>query len=88
MKVLYEKSFLKDIKKRKDKSLKKRVKLVISEVKEAKDRSDLKTIEKLKGHDSAYKIRIGDYRMGLFIENDYIIFSRFLHRNEIYKKFP
>jgi mRNA interferase RelE/StbE len=61
VKILYEKSFLKDIKKRKDKALKKRVESVISKIKEAEDRSDLKNIEKLKGHDYAYKIRIGDY---------------------------
>jgi mRNA interferase RelE/StbE len=88
MKVLYEKSFLKDLKKRKDNLLKERVESVITEIKRAEDRSELSNIEKLKGHDSAYKIRIGDYRMGLFIENDNIIFSRLLHRREIYKKFP
>jgi len=88
MNVLYEKSFLKDLKKRKDKILKKRVKSVITDIKRAEGRSELSNIEKLKGHDSAYKIRIGDYRMGLFIENDTIIFSRLLHRREIYKKFP
>jgi len=88
MNVLYEKSFLKDLKKRKDKILKQRVESVITEVKSAEDRSELTNIEKLKGHDSAFKIRIGDYRMGLFIENDTIIFSRLLHRREIYKKFP
>jgi len=59
MNVLYEKSFLKDLKKRKDTRLKKRVESVISEVKKAGNRSDLKNIEKLKGHGSAYKIRIG-----------------------------
>lgn len=88
MKVLYEKSFLKDLRKRKDKALKKRVETIISGIKKARDRSDLANIEKLKGHDSAFKIRIGDYRLGLFIENDTIIFSRLLHRKEIYKKFP
>lgn len=88
MNVLYEKSFLKDLKKRKDKILKERVQTVIIEIKRARDRSELSNIEKLRGHDSAYKIRIGDYRMGLFIENDTIIFSRILHRSEIYKKFP
>jgi len=82
MKVLYEKSFLKDLKKRKEKTLKKSVESVISEVKEAEGRNDLKNIEKLKGHDSAYKIRIGDYRMG-----KKIIFSRLLHQKEIYKNF-
>jgi mRNA interferase RelE/StbE len=88
MKVLYERSFLKDLKKRKDKALKKRVESVIVEIKQAKDRSKLSALEKLKGHESAYKIRLGDYRMGIFLENDTVIFSRFLHRKEIYKKFP
>ena len=88
MNVLYEKSFLKDLKKRKDSILKKKVELIITEIKKAEDRSELSNIEKLKGYSSAYKIRIGDYRMGLFIENDTIIFSRLLHRREIYKKFP
>jgi len=29
-----------------------------------------------------------DYRMGLFIEKEIVIFSRLLHRKEIYKNFP
>ena len=64
------------------------MKSVITEAKKARKRSELSNIDKLKGHDSAYKIRIGDYRVGLFIENDTIIFSRLLHRRETYKKFP
>ena len=88
MKVLYEKSFLKDLKKRSDKTLKKRVKSVILDIKIAENRSELSNLEKLKGYPLAYKIRIGDYRLGLFIENETVILSRFLHRKEVYKKFP
>ncbi len=88
MNVLYEKSFLKDLKKRKDKSLKKRIEEVIHDIKKAKNRSELTSLEKLQGHKTAYKIRVGDYRIGIFIENDTIIFSRMLHRKEIYREFP
>jgi len=88
MKVLYEKSFLKDLKKIRETELKERVKSAILEIKKAKDRSKLNSLEKLQGHKSAYKIRIGDYRMGTFLESDTVTFSRFLHRKEIYKKFP
>ncbi len=88
MKIRYERSFLKDIKKRKDKNLKKRVNDIISEIKNVEDRSNLHFIEKLKGHQTAYKIRIGNYRMGIFLEKDTVILSRLLHRKEIYKKFP
>lgn len=88
MKVLYEKSFLKDLKKRNDKTIKKRVEQVILDIKLADNRSDMSNLEKLKGHPVAYKIRVGDCRLGLFIENETVIFSRFLHRKDVYKKFP
>jgi mRNA interferase RelE/StbE len=88
MKVLYEKSFLKDLRKCKDAQLKERVNSIIVEVKEAESLASLHKAEKLKGHPVAYKIRIGSYRCGFFIENDAVIFSRFLHRKDIYRKFP
>lgn len=88
MKILYEKSFLKDLKKRNDKALKKRVQQILLDIKLANNRSELSNLERLKGHPVAYKIRVGDYRLGLFIENETVIFSRFLHRKEVYKKFP
>jgi hypothetical protein len=47
MKVLYEKSFLKDLKKSKDNILKERVESVITEIKKAEDRTELSNIEYL-----------------------------------------
>lgn len=49
---------------------------------------EIPNIKKLKGHKSAYRIRIGDYRLGFFFENTTIIFARFVHRKDIYKIFP
>jgi len=88
MKVLYEKSFLKDLEKIQNRDLKKRVRSTIDRVKTMADKSGLKKTEKLKGHESAYKIRVGNYRIGLFMEGDTVIFSRVLHRKDIYRKFP
>ncbi len=45
-------------------------------------------LKKLKGFDGAYRIRIGDYRVGLFIVQETITFARVLHRKEIYRYFP
>ena len=47
-------------------------------------------VQKLSGYKSYYKIRIGDYRIGLHIDVDVqlIEFQRVLHRREIYRKFP
>ncbi len=44
--------------------------------------------KKLKGHSSAYRIGIGDYRIGLFYEDNEIEISRIIHRKDIYKGFP
>lgn len=52
--------------------------------------SEMGNIEKLKGYKDKYKIRVGDYRIGLTIdkEKQVIIFQRIVHRKDIYKKFP
>jgi mRNA-degrading endonuclease RelE of RelBE toxin-antitoxin system len=44
--------------------------------------------KKLKGHKSAYRTRIGDYRLGFFFESSVIILARFVNRKDIYKIFP
>jgi len=45
-------------------------------------------IEHLKGYKGYYKIRVGDYRIGLKLEGNTIIFERVMHRKEIYRYFP
>jgi len=36
----------------------------------------------------AYRIGIGDYRIGLILEDETLIFVRFLHRKDLYRYFP
>ncbi|AFY60987.1 type II toxin-antitoxin system RelE/ParE family toxin [Synechococcus sp. PCC 6312] len=47
-------------------------------------------IEKMKGYPDKYKIRIGDYRIGITINRSEqrIICQRIAHRREIYRIFP
>lgn len=47
-------------------------------------------IEKLKGHQAFYKVRFGNYRLGLFLDkhNKRIHLLHVLHRREIYRRFP
>ena len=46
--------------------------------------------QKLTGYQTFYKIRVGDYRIGLLIDvaEHLIEFQRVLHRREIYREFP
>ncbi|MEI8202294.1 MAG: type II toxin-antitoxin system RelE/ParE family toxin [Bacteroidota bacterium] len=49
---------------------------------------DIKGLKKLTGYKNTYRIKMGDYRIGVFIENGIIEFARIAHRKDIYKVFP
>jgi mRNA interferase RelE/StbE len=88
MKIKFESKFSKDLRKIKDQKLLSQIKIVINECKLAQTLDDIKNLKKLKGYQTFYRIKIGDYRLGIAIINDEIIFTRFLHRKEIYRFFP
>ena len=46
--------------------------------------------QKMSGFDNFYKIRVGNYRIGLLLdfENKSVEFRWVLHRREIYRRFP
>ena len=50
--------------------------------------SSLGKVEKMQGYDGFYKVRFGNYRLGLVIENERITVKTVMHRREIYKFFP
>ncbi len=88
MEVKYEKSFAKDLKNIREKVLLKRVKDIIEEVKKAENLNEIGNIKKLKGYDTFYRIKFGDYRVGFEVVDNQVIFTRFLHRKEVYRYFP
>lgn len=60
----------------------------IVNVKDAGDLQDILHFSKLSGYDSFYRVRVGDYRIGIEMIGDEIIFVRILHRKDIYRYFP
>ncbi len=88
MKIVYLKSFLKDIQKIKDPKLARKVEQLILEIKAADSLDDLSNVKKMKGYSVAFRIRVGDYRMGIYKETEVVELARFLKRNDIYKVFP
>jgi mRNA interferase RelE/StbE len=51
--------------------------------------SDVANVKKMQGFKTFYRIRIGDYRMGVELEDTSTLrFIVVLHRKDIYKKFP
>lgn len=88
MKVLVEKSFGRDLKKIKDKRLLKQVQEIIAQVESAVSMSDVSNLKKLQGFDTYYRIKVGDYRIGVEILEGQVIFVCFLNRKNIYRYFP
>jgi mRNA interferase RelE/StbE len=88
MNVEFRKSFEKDLNKIRDEDLLQRIQTVIEEVETIDSLIDLANVKKLKGEGDYYRIRVGDYRIGLFVSDDVIEFVRVLHRKEIYRYFP
>ncbi|MBU4357631.1 MAG: type II toxin-antitoxin system RelE/ParE family toxin [Proteobacteria bacterium] len=89
MKTEFTKSFAKDLKKHaKDKKLLTRIKEIILEVEAAEDTTAINNLKKLKAEGSYFRIRSGNYRLGLIIDGETVTFVRALPRKEIYRYFP
>jgi len=88
MKFEFEKAFVKDFRKLKSKELAIAISEVIKQVSEASTILEIANLKKLTGYKSAFRIRIGDYRIGVIIEKSIVTFVAFAHRKEIYKRFP
>ena len=89
MKVLFTKSFAKDLRKhKKNRQVLNQVQRIIENAEPAEAISELTNLKQLKAEGRYYRIRIGDYRIGITSENDEITFVRVLHRKEIYRFFP
>ena len=83
--VLVDKSFERDAK-RLPKDVQVRVKASIEKLRN----SSLQELNltKMEGAKNAFRLRVGDYRIGLDLEGDSVVLSRVLSRKEMYRYFP
>ncbi|MEW6620629.1 MAG: type II toxin-antitoxin system RelE/ParE family toxin [bacterium] len=89
MKIKYTKKFSQDIDKIKNQTtVKKRLWKLIQQIKETKELTTLKDVKKIQGYTEYFRIKVGDYRLGVKMKRDTVDMVRFLHRKEIYRYFP
>ncbi len=89
MKVIYTKTFLKDLSKVfPDKRRKQIEKFVFVELPGLSSIESAGNIEQMTGFKNYYKVRFGDFRVGMNKNDDTIEVLRVLNRKEIYKYFP
>lgn len=88
MKTEFLKQFYKDLNKITLQSTLEDILMSVKNVEAATSLKDIKNFKKLKGYRNAYRIKIGDYRIGIFFENEIVEFARIVHRKDIYRVFP
>lgn len=88
MEVKFAKPFEKDLKAISEKQVILKVDEIIRELQNVSSLQGLSGIKKLKGHKDCYRIRIGNYRLGLMLDGRTIWLARLMLRKDIYKYFP
>lgn len=88
MEVKIDKTFQKDTRKIKDQVLLGKIADSILNVQQADNLKQIRNLKKLKGHYGEFRIKIGDYRLGVIVSGSIVEFIRCLHRKDIYKYFP
>ena len=88
MELEFRDSFLKDVKHIKEKRVKKKIAGVVTDARAASSLSDIRNLKKMEGSEYYYRIRIGDYRIGIKLQDKILVFLRCLHRKDIYRYFP
>jgi mRNA interferase RelE/StbE len=61
---------------------------VFEEIQSLNALNEIPNLKKLKGFPDYYRIRFGNYRVGVRIEEETIIFERVMHRKDIYRYYP
>ena len=87
MNIDIRKSFTKDADKLPS-NIKEQLVLIITTLQQTKQLTQIKNCKKIKGSKTAYRIKLSQYRIGFFFENETIELIRVLGRKDIYKYFP
>jgi mRNA interferase RelE/StbE len=88
-KVEYTKRFLKELADLQQ-DIQSRVEAIVFQELESENPFELGYLEKLKGYTDKYKIRVGDYRIGITVnkETQSLVCERIAHPKDIYRIFP
>jgi mRNA-degrading endonuclease RelE of RelBE toxin-antitoxin system len=87
--ISYAETFLKDLKFLRSTPYYQKIKRVcFVELPSCSSVGEIKNLKKLEGHHDFFRIRVGDYRVGLHIRGSSVHILRVLSRKEIYRFFP
>ncbi len=88
MTALFKTSFAKDLKSIKSKTVLAAVAELIETIEVAQSLQTIPNTKKLTAKENYYRIKPGNYRVGISLTKDEVTFVRCLDRKEIYRYFP
>ena len=89
MEVRYRQAFLRDLKKLKNQPIYDQVfTLAFTTLPATTSLREISNVKMMRGTSQRYRIRIGNYRVGIESQGNMIQMSRVLHRREFYRYFP
>ncbi len=88
MQIEISRKFQKQVNDCNDRRIRSKVLSIIEAAGASDNLNGFPNLKKLTGHKNIYRIRMGDYRIGIVIDNNTVIFAAFDNRNDIYRYFP
>jgi mRNA interferase RelE/StbE len=90
MNIELKKSFLRSLEKIDNPIARMKIEQIIFAVEKADSEREILGLRKMKGCKKgiSYRIKANDYRIGVLIEENTVIFKICAHRKDIYKSFP
>ena len=85
MEVIITRQFEKDVEKELNKTSQLKLAELIKVLQQASSLDEITNVKKLKGYKTAYRIRMGEFRIGFIPETNTIKLSRVMNRKEIYR---
>ena len=88
MELVFLRSFIQDFKAINDASVRRKIERTVKQFEAARSLHELTNLKKLVGFRNAYRVRIGDYRIGFFLVDEKVELARIANRRDIYRSFP
>lgn len=90
MQTLIKPAFKSDLSRLLDPAARRRARHALATIQAAPALSAIPNLRRLRGGGGIphYRMRVGNYRLGLTLDGDVAVLERYLHRREIYRRFP
>lgn len=88
MDVIVTRQFEKDTERELSKKMQLKLAEIIEDIRKSNNLLEVRNIKKLKGFKNAYRIKMGEFRIGFVLNENIVMLSRIMNRKEIYRYFP